>query len=383
MQYRVWQGKIENAKPLRKWVENTTIEERAAVFDTLNARNSVDGIDEDDFMVLHLHTAILSVRRLQNFQHWITDRFGIEDKVLDQVFRSMDKERRGGLTRPKFAEALQDLDFQCCAESANSIFSMLDRNWDNKLTAKKFRYLGEFDASHLLTGLVDLRKLAEDSGGVEQLFDQLLQSRKKPDRRAAVDFKTFERFIEKVSRSGVPRLAGNVDLLALFCFLDEAGGRPDGQLTQAEWSLLRCFDSRSLSGSGARLRRVLRERHGSCDKAFVSMHEAWMQEELTRGLRRQCLATLARAFSPSSILSLQRFRALGAIAGLATNSVSSCRGKAKDTRPVSLPSLDSATCTPRLPSLRPSPRDAAPAPLPRGAVSAISWDSGARLDCVA
>merc|ERR1711974_366594 len=74
------------------------------------------------------------------------------------------------------------------------------------------------------------------------------------------------------------------------------------------WSLLRGFSSRAITGSPARLRRVLEEKYGSLDEAYLQIHTSWLRRELAEGIERTALAGLSRGLCK---LSEQRMGAGG------------------------------------------------------------------------
>lgn len=88
----------------------------------------------------------------------------------------------------------------------------------------------------------------------------------------------------------------------LFLFFNEVSGRQTaGMLSFSEWSLLKGFNSKAISGSPARLRRVLQEAYGSVDMAFQKMHTSWLRRALVKGLKQTALAGLVHnVLSPSA-----------------------------------------------------------------------------------
>ena len=88
----------------------------------------------------------------------------------------------------------------------------------------------------------------------------------------------------------------------LFLFFNEVSGRQTaGYLSFSEWSLLKGFNSKAISGSPARLRRVLQEAYGSVDMAFQKMHTSWLRRALAKGLKQTALAGLVHSvLNPSA-----------------------------------------------------------------------------------
>merc|ERR1719478_666784 len=93
----------------------------------------------------------------------------------------------------------------------------------------------------------------------------------------------------------------------MVLFLDEASGKhADGQLTQSEWSLLKGLDSKALTGSPARLRKMLVKEYGGMDQAFQHIHTSWLQRALAKGLKQLALSGLARVLSEQPDISNPR-----------------------------------------------------------------------------
>ncbi|CAK0861563.1 unnamed protein product [Prorocentrum cordatum] len=112
---------------------------------------------------------------------------------------------------------------------------------------------------------------------------------------------SYAAFQKVCTQAGFVEQRPGADLKGLFLFLaaaflgDSAGRLGGGFLSRAAWSALGGFSSRAVTGSPARLRRVLEERYGDLDRAFQHMHTAWLRRALSEGLRRAALEGMARA----------------------------------------------------------------------------------------
>lgn len=285
---------------LRTWVVNTSAEDRSAVFATLNP-NRGPGVDLSDLLCLSLHSAVLTVRRMQHFQSWIFERFGQAPEVFRQVFEALSAKPEG-LSRKAFLEGVQALGFPYDAGSIRSIFSLLDRSFQGLVSLRDFQKLREFSGEELLLSLEALKRLVDERfGGVEAGFRKFLEKERAIQGLSSLpktaSFDAFQKVCGGLlTGAGVPKdAAKQSDLRLLFLFFSEAAGRQaNGFLTLGEWQLLKGFNSKAFTGSPARLRRILEEQFGDMDTAFQRMHTAWLQGALSKGLRQATLAGLAR-----------------------------------------------------------------------------------------
>eukprot|EP00403_Amphidinium_massartii_P036271 CAMPEP_0178446022 /NCGR_PEP_ID=MMETSP0689_2-20121128/40542_1 /TAXON_ID=160604 /ORGANISM="Amphidinium massartii, Strain CS-259" /LENGTH=1146 /DNA_ID=CAMNT_0020070739 /DNA_START=91 /DNA_END=3529 /DNA_ORIENTATION=- len=285
---------------MKQWVSKTTVEDRAAVFSSMNPSNRPD-IDMSDFLCLSIHTALLAVHRLQHFQSWVFEYFGTTKKAFAEVFVALDKYKAEVLTRKVFADGPERLGYPCDRAAALSMFSLLDKNFDGEVTLKDFQKLADFNAETVLRNLIAFASFTKANlGGFDEFFKKLLQRERAVQGingvdRKAVSYTTFQKVCSLV---GFSKVLPDIDLRMLFLFLDEASGKhADGFLDANEWSLLKGLTSRALTGSPARLRRVLLAEYGSMDQAFEAIHTSWLQRALPRGLRRMAIAELAQAQS--------------------------------------------------------------------------------------
>merc|ERR1712110_644056 len=109
-----------------------------------------------------------------------------------------------------------------------------------------------------------------------------------------VSFVAFQKVFVKAGVSAL--LPPNADLRMAFLFLDEATGKhADGYLDSKEWGLLKGLNSRAITGSPARLRRILEDHYGGVDVAFEQMHTSWLKRALIKGRMQTAVAVLARA----------------------------------------------------------------------------------------
>merc|ERR1712048_768758 len=80
------------------------------------------------------------------------------------------------LTRKGFVSGAGKIGYPCRARATKSMFSMLDRNLDGKVTKTEFQWLRTFDSQHLLVCLEALKRLAEKKfGGIDDCFQKLVR----------------------------------------------------------------------------------------------------------------------------------------------------------------------------------------------------------------
>ena len=107
---------------------------------------------------------------------------------------------------------------------------------------------------------------------------------------------SYDAFHKVCVAAGFNKLAPKADVRMLFLFFNGVSGRQTaGFLSFSEWSLLKGFNSKAISGSPARLRRVLQGAYGSVDMAFQRMHTSWLRRALTKGLKQTALAGLVHS----------------------------------------------------------------------------------------
>jgi len=288
-----------NKAKIHGWSSRTTAEDRSAVFASINPCNSPH-IELSDFLCLNLHTAVVALRRLEHFQGWIFEQFGRTKQAFARVFKGLAKQGKQEIDRKDFIEGAQTLGYPASQKATRTIFSLLDRNFDGEVSTREFERLAEFQTEQFVASLEALQSMAEEKfGTAEECFQHLLKKEaaapgsKKHGKPTYVSFNTFQKVCDK---AGFTKENPTADLRMVFLFLDEASGKSaNGQLTESEWSLLKGFSSRAITGSPARLRRILEEHYGGAAPAFQRMHTAWMRRALPQGLRQTALMGLARA----------------------------------------------------------------------------------------
>lgn len=290
----------DGGKMLREWASRTTEEDREALFASLNP-NDCPTIDMTDFVALSLHTAILAVMRLEHFQTWIFEQFGRTDEVFKRVFAALDLDGSGLVTRRTFVVGARQLGYPCREAPAHSMFSLLDRNFDGEVSSRDFRGIRAFKAETLLTSLGVLKRLGDEKlKGMDECWKRLQHREQTMHGLALVPSRiSFAAFQSVFNKAGINSLLpGSADLCMCFLFLDEASGKhSDGYLTKEEWALLKGFDARAVTGSPARLRRILNEKYGGVDAAFEQMHTSWLKRALVKGRMQTAIAGLARAIT--------------------------------------------------------------------------------------
>jgi len=129
--------------------------------------------------------------------------------------------------------------------------------------------------------------------GLERCWGFFLEEEKKVSKsggggKGSVSFQAFENVCKK---KGVIQGCKGLDLKTVFLFLDESTGKhASGSLTVKEWSLLRAFDARAVTGAPARLRKILKEKYGTLDNAFEAIYRAWLPHDLRARLDMLALA---------------------------------------------------------------------------------------------
>jgi len=296
--------KSDGGELLREWMQVTTPEDRAAVYTSLNPHKG-PAIEQTDFMSLNLYSAVLAVRRLEHFRSWILEEFGGSNEAFEQVFKSIDLEKKNGVNMKTFVEGVKALGYPCCEpRTMHSVFSLLDRGFGGKVSLRDFQRLNDFKAEILLKSLDGLKRWVEDHfGGVDECYQKLVQREQQAQGLdyvpKCVSFGTIQKL---VNQAGVGKGSQDGDPRMLFLFLSQASQeRTTGNLGANEWSLLKGFNSRALTGCPARLRRILLERYGGMDQAFQQMHNTWLSQALIQGLLQTALAGLARALCGQTV----------------------------------------------------------------------------------
>eukprot|EP00927_Polykrikos_kofoidii_P053917 TRINITY_DN48437_c0_g1_i1.p1 TRINITY_DN48437_c0_g1~~TRINITY_DN48437_c0_g1_i1.p1 ORF type:complete len:1389 (-),score=208.90 TRINITY_DN48437_c0_g1_i1:139-4305(-) len=284
----------ENAA-LTRWYKKTSLEDRENVFASLNPANGTEA-GLSDFMCLHLHTAMVTLRRVQHFQAWIHGSFGDTEQVYAEVYkeiRKLGKGKRTTLSRKALAAGSQELGYLCSPETTGSIFSLLDRDADGEVSQNDFAQLRNFDMNDFLKSLATLKTIVDSAfQGVDECFNMLLSREKKLSGAPSPNSVSFQA-LKLVIKDQLERADPKSNLKLLYLFLIETSGRQTpGTLSKGEWSLLKGFDARAISGSPARLKKVLSERYGSIDIAFQQMHSAWLKRALAKSLTQTALAGL-------------------------------------------------------------------------------------------
>lgn len=291
----------DRGQPLKTWLSENDQDSRAAVFGTLCPDG--DAIELADFLSLNLHGAVLALRRLEHFQGWLFEGFGRTTEVFRKVFKAMGA-TEGGLSRKAFFEGAQALGYPCEMRVMRSVFSLLDRNFDGEVSAREFQKLLEFNSEDVLREVEALKRFADSMlGGVEAAFAKFLErERVLQGLPASPKTTSYDAFHKVCVAAGFNKLAPKADVRMLFLFFNEVSGRQTaGYLSFSEWSLLKGFNSKAISGSPARLRRVLQEAYGSVDMAFQKMHTSWLRRALAKGLKQTALAGLVHSvLNPSA-----------------------------------------------------------------------------------
>jgi len=288
-------GENRDDQKLNEWMSRTTVEDRVAVFASLNP-NSSPHIDLEDFMSLNLHSAMLVVRRLEHFQSWLFEEFGRTNQVFARVFAALDTKKTKALSCERFTEGAQALGYPCKPATIRSLFDLLDRNFDGEVSLKKFQRLKDFNTEEFLRSLEDLKSFAEKQfGGLDECFQQCILREKMIHDAEVMPKRVSFVVLQKVCNSaGFSKIVPNADLKMLFLFFGQGAHRKaDGYITSNEWNLLKGLSSRAITGSPARLRRILDERYGGMDQAFLQMHTSWLRRALHKGLVQEVLASMA------------------------------------------------------------------------------------------
>lgn len=304
---------------LRDWLQRHDAETRTAVFASLCPEG--DAIDLPDFLSLNMHGAVLALRRLEHFQSWVIEGFGSTGEVFRKVFKTLGSTDGKGLSCKALWEGAQALGYPCELRVMKSVFSLLDRNFDGEVNAREFQKLLEFRCEDVLREVEALKRFADTMlGGLEAAFAKLLErERILQGLPASPKMAGYNAFNKVCMSAGFNKMAPKADLKMLFLFLNEVSGRQTaGLLSISEWSLLKGFNSKAISGSPARLRRILQEAYGGIDEAFQQMHTTWLRRALTKGLKQTAMAGLVHSvLNPTSPERSPSGRAYGAgVAGV-------------------------------------------------------------------
>lgn len=335
----------ERAK-LEEWMENSSEEDIRAVFASLNPTNA-NAIDAGDFMSLSLNTALLAVRRVEHFQGWIFEHFGRSQDDLKKLFNSMNvdpaedkkKSKGGSMHRKLFLESAERLQYPGGEQALGNVFALMDRNFDAEISVKDFQMLCDFNAEELLRQLMALKGLVEQKlGGIDPSFRLFLEKEKLAQNLQTMPkIASFDSFKKVVGSAGFGKGDSNADLKLLFVFLTEASGKhADGFMRHSEWALLKGLSSRALTGSPARLRKLLTTKYPSMEAAFERMHTHWLERCLIKGLKQCALGGIARALAIQAQSRGQGGISLPGTAAGGPRSNSACRGGSNmGTRPAS------------------------------------------------
>jgi hypothetical protein len=241
---------------------------------------------------------VLAVRRLDHFKSWILEGFGRSESAFKHVFAALGAEHGKPLTRKTLVEGAPALGYPCGPDALSSIFSLLDRNFDGEVSAQDFERLRNFSGEELLTGLEALKRLADEKlGGIDASYKQF-QAREQQVQGCqhmpkSASFEAVEKVCQK---EGFSQLAPGADLKMLFLFLSvTSDAKGNGYIEEGDWGLLKGLNARAVSGSPARLRRILKERLGGVDQAFEKMHTSWIQRALIKGMKQTAFGLLAHA----------------------------------------------------------------------------------------
>lgn len=200
---------------------------------------------------------------------------------------AMDKNGDKSLTQTEFLKGISAQLGYTYEKAAKSVWHLIDRNFSHKVSLDEFMSLKDYTSKNVLNGLEDLRvRVLNTCGSLEKCYDKMLDEEKRIKGGAvtSVQFETFEAMCKQLG------IRPKLDLRTLFLFLDEVtGDHASGYLTRKEWMLLQGFQARSVTGHPVKLRKALKAKFGTLEKAFVRVHEAWLPHELYARLERHTI----------------------------------------------------------------------------------------------
>jgi len=211
------------------------------------------------------------------------------------------------LTRKTFLEGATSLGYPCELRAMRSMFSLLDRNFDGEVSSRDFQKIREFNGDDVLKDLEALKRFVDSKlGGIDASFGKFVERERTMQGLPAVPkTASYDAFQKTCAQAGFSKMHPKADLKVLFLFLNEAAGKQsqaNGFIGMGEWSALKGFNSKAITGSPARLRRILQENYGSVDSAFQKMHTSWFKRALAKGLKQTALAGLIHTvLQPSSV----------------------------------------------------------------------------------
>jgi len=142
------------------------------------------------------------------------------------------------------------LGYPCEPKTIHSIFSLLDRNFAGKISARDLQRLRDFRADQLLKSLEALKKFAQSQfGGVDECYQKLILREQALQQLNYVPKGfSFGVFQKLCNQAGLGKGSPAGDPKMLFLFLSQAQAsqqRAAGILGANEWSLLKGFDSQA------------------------------------------------------------------------------------------------------------------------------------------
>jgi len=287
---------------IKDWLKKKTRKDVEAVFASINPFKTPT-IGLDDFLTLSLHSAMLSVQRVEHFQNWLFDQFGRTEASMTRAFEAIDAKRRCQLTDKNFVDAVKKIGYGPGPDTARSIFALLDTDFNGQVTEQEFQAMKDFNGRQMLNNLQAIRDNAINNyGGLDECFESLVRAdREEGGRTDDVRSVSFGTFLRECAKGPLGQNLRPEEVPVLFLFLDEAtGAHSDGFLTWDEWCLLRAFDATAMAGCPARLRAFLERRFGSISEAFTQIHASWLPRVISTRLRRLALEGLVSALTPFS-----------------------------------------------------------------------------------
>jgi Ca2+-binding EF-hand superfamily protein len=271
-----------------QWAENQSVDDFGAVFESVDIDH--DGfLNWTDFESLHLCSALLTLRQVDHFCRWLGQSFkGSPEDTYRRSFMAIDIKGKKELTEEEFLSGVSKQLGYHYEKAAQSVWYLVDRNFDHKVTIEEFMSLKDFTSKSVLGGLEDLRvKVVNMCGSLKKCYDKMLDEEQRITGDADQTFVSFGTFASMCKQLGI---RVKLDLRTLFLFLDEVtGDHGSGQLTRKEWMLLQGFQARSVTGHPVKLRKALNAKFGSLKKAFQKVHAAWLLREPYTRLQRLSL----------------------------------------------------------------------------------------------
>jgi len=285
---------------LKNWCEGIDNPSLKLVFESINVERDGE-IKFDELESLQLHSAVLTLQRVDHFCHFIKSTFGgNSEHAWKRAWRALDVHKKGSLPADMFIAAVNNNLGYPYTDAAYAVFAMANRNFSKQVAEADFVTLHHFHSRRFLTSLEDFKVMVDAKcNGVERCFQFFVDEEKKlaskkgglhqeAGEKVAVSFAAFESVCKK---KGMMQGCKHLDLKTVFIFLDEVtGGHASGFLTMKEWSLLQGFDARAIKGCPARLRKALKQKFSTLDGAFDALYSMWLPHELRARLDMLSLA---------------------------------------------------------------------------------------------